>query len=287
MSGRKRYEDLTFADDFMFCKVLENNQELCKQLIELIIGDKIGKIAEIQQQKSFEAGFDARGVRFDVHLKDESSRIYDIEMQTYQEKDWEKRSRFYSSNMDIEQLEKGRKISELKDTWVIFICDFQISGYNLAKYTFRKVCEQRSDFVLNDGTHLVMLCTDNNDDTVSTDLQHFLTYVSGGLPQDDLTRRLQDAVNIGRISKNWRREYMLFSEYVDKERAEGRAEGRAEAQNMYVDACLSKKMQSSAIISQLVDIFHMSEGSAKQLVNERKRLASDVLHASAGSQQQT
>ena len=41
----KRYEDLTFTDDFMFCKVLQSNPELCKEVTELILGKKIGGIA--------------------------------------------------------------------------------------------------------------------------------------------------------------------------------------------------------------------------------------------------
>lgn len=39
----KKYEKLTFTDDFMFCKVMQNNPDLCKHLIELIIGKKITK----------------------------------------------------------------------------------------------------------------------------------------------------------------------------------------------------------------------------------------------------
>ena len=29
-NDKKDYEELLFTDDFMFCKVLENNEELCK-----------------------------------------------------------------------------------------------------------------------------------------------------------------------------------------------------------------------------------------------------------------
>ena len=28
----KKYEELTFTDDFMFCKVMQNNPDLCKHL---------------------------------------------------------------------------------------------------------------------------------------------------------------------------------------------------------------------------------------------------------------
>lgn len=38
----KKYEELTFTDDFMFCKILTNNPELCHELLELILGRKVG-----------------------------------------------------------------------------------------------------------------------------------------------------------------------------------------------------------------------------------------------------
>nr|WP_308648412.1 hypothetical protein [uncultured Agathobacter sp.] len=39
----KEYEELNFTDDFMFCKVMTNNPDLCHELLELIIGHRIGK----------------------------------------------------------------------------------------------------------------------------------------------------------------------------------------------------------------------------------------------------
>lgn len=40
----KLYEQLTFTDDFMFCKVMTNHPELCKELLELILGIKIREL---------------------------------------------------------------------------------------------------------------------------------------------------------------------------------------------------------------------------------------------------
>lgn len=40
----KLYEQLTFTDDFMFCKVMTNHPELCKELLELILGIKIQEL---------------------------------------------------------------------------------------------------------------------------------------------------------------------------------------------------------------------------------------------------
>ena len=40
-TGMKNYNELDFTNDFLFCKILENNEELCKELLELILGKKV------------------------------------------------------------------------------------------------------------------------------------------------------------------------------------------------------------------------------------------------------
>ena len=30
----KQYEELTFTDNFMFCKIMENNPDVCKNVLE-------------------------------------------------------------------------------------------------------------------------------------------------------------------------------------------------------------------------------------------------------------
>ena len=67
---RKTYEELTFADDFMFCKVLQNNPELCREMTELFLGRRIGEIVTINKQKPVEITADGRGVRFDIYMED-------------------------------------------------------------------------------------------------------------------------------------------------------------------------------------------------------------------------
>ena len=50
----KKYEELTFTDDFMFCKILERDPDLCKELLELILDRKLGKLAPINREKPVE-----------------------------------------------------------------------------------------------------------------------------------------------------------------------------------------------------------------------------------------
>ena len=49
---RKQYEELDFTDDFMFCKILQSDKNLCKELTELILSnyDAYGKFNRIPER---------------------------------------------------------------------------------------------------------------------------------------------------------------------------------------------------------------------------------------------
>ncbi len=230
MRTKKPFEDLTFADDFMFGHVLENNPDLCRDLVQVILGRPISKITGLQKQHVVDSAYNSRGVRFDVHFQDEESKVYSVEMQAWDQRNLPKRMRFYSNSMDQEQLDKGSKIEELKDTYVIFICTYNISKErSLARYTFHRRCDEDLAYTLEDGTHLIVVCAENNDKTISEDLKNLLCYVSTGKMSDPLTQRLEEHVSLGRRTKEWRREYMLFAEYLDEAKAEGITMGKTES----------------------------------------------------------
>lgn len=94
----KKFEDLDFTDDFMFCRVLEYHPEICRELAELITGRKVTKIVSVEKQKPIKPTSDGKGVRFDVYFSDEGSRVYDFEMQNQVKKNLPRRTRYYQSN---------------------------------------------------------------------------------------------------------------------------------------------------------------------------------------------
>ena len=76
----KEYEELNFTDDFMFCKVMTNNPDLCHELLELIIGHRIGKFTRLDKQAPIEITADGKGVRFDVYSEDDENTVFDCEI---------------------------------------------------------------------------------------------------------------------------------------------------------------------------------------------------------------
>ena len=82
---RKTYDELTFTDDFMFCKVM-GDKEICKRVIREILRIDVEDIEYITRQKDFSPEYDSKGIRMDVYVKG-SDKVFDIEMQVRKEKD--------------------------------------------------------------------------------------------------------------------------------------------------------------------------------------------------------
>lgn len=112
--NQKQYEELGFTDDFMFCKVLSNHPKLCHELLELILGRKIGQFVKLEKQKPIEITSDGKGIRFDVYSEDDKDNIFDCEMQTTQNVNLPKRSRYYQGMIDLNLIERGADYNELK-----------------------------------------------------------------------------------------------------------------------------------------------------------------------------
>ena len=76
---QKTFEELTIADDFMFCKVMEY-EPICKEFLEMLFGAELEKIMYLASQNTVTANSGAKTVRLDILVKDGSGTSYDIEM---------------------------------------------------------------------------------------------------------------------------------------------------------------------------------------------------------------
>ena len=112
---RKSFQDLNLCDDFLFAKTMQD-PDILKPVLETILHFKIARVEIVDTQKSFDVSYHAHGVRLDVYADDDAGSRFAVEMQTRQEYNILKRSRYYHSIMDIDELLKGREYDELKKT---------------------------------------------------------------------------------------------------------------------------------------------------------------------------
>ena len=120
------WEELGICNDFLFGKVMQN-PELCKELLKRILPElEIERIEYPELQKTIKFDADAKSVRLDVYVRDEKQTIYDIEMQVTDTKELAKRTRFYQSMIDLQMIDKGQSYKQLKPSYIIFICPFDM-----------------------------------------------------------------------------------------------------------------------------------------------------------------
>ena len=230
---RKKLQDLTIKDAFMFAAVM-SDAEQCRHLLELVLEMKILEV-HVVAEKTISYHPEYHGVRLDVMAEEAGTkRRFNVEMQVKTESALAKRSRYYHAQMDMDALLAGESYDQLADTYVIFICDFDPFGNRLYRYTIENRIQETGK-ALNDGSQTIILSTKGkNQSEVPVELVRFLQYVAQETDEaeteDDYVKMLQERIKSIKKNRDWEGKYMLLEEMMRDEREEGRQEGRQEGQ---------------------------------------------------------
>ena len=103
----KNIKDLNLEDDFLFAKVMSDN-EICRRVLEQILNISIKKVEYPITQKTIDLLLDGKGIRLDVYVNDDKDTVYNVEMQRTKRKDLPKRARYYQGNIDLDLIGAGR-----------------------------------------------------------------------------------------------------------------------------------------------------------------------------------
>lgn len=239
VNKRKKLQDLTIKDNFMFAAVMLEGDN-AKKLLELTLDIEIDHV-DVYYEKSIVYNPEYKGVRLDVFVKDRKGTHFNVEMQVTSQS-IEKRARYYHSQIDMELLVKGADYDDLPDSYVIFICDFDPLKLRKYKYTIYQKLEEDLSFDYTDGCRTVMLSTyGTNEEDVPEALVKFLKYVAAGpelsnIDYDDgFIKQLQNSVEKIKKSRDMEGRYMLLEEMMKNEYKAGREDGIIET---YIDSIL-------------------------------------------------
>ena len=172
LTTEDKWESLTFANNFLFCKILESEPDICRRILELLLHIKIERLEMTQSEQTIQVGLDSRSIRCDVYAKDEK-RVFDIEIQTTNRANLPKRSRYYQSMIDMDCLMHGEDYENLKESYVIFLCLGDVFGKGLPAYFFENICVQDGKTRLNDGAYKVFFNASEYDKIKSKDEKAF------------------------------------------------------------------------------------------------------------------
>ena len=220
----KKFDDLTFADHYMFEKVLHENQDVCQELLERLLKIKIDHIEYPEIEKTISPYYETKGVRLDVYVKD-SDNVFDIELQNINDEDLSLRTRFYQSMLDTDNLLKGQHYSELPKSFVIFICRYDPIGKNLPIYTFENRCLENLEISLNDKSIKKIFNATAYNQEKDLEISAFLEYIYNQEAVDDFTSKLTSIVERIKKQEVNRKEYNSMNLHDQDNFRRGKKEG--------------------------------------------------------------
>ena len=259
----QQWENLTLANDFLFGKIM-SDKSLCTEMLKRILPHiDIGDINFPEVQKSFRDGIDTRGIRLDIYSKSDG-KVYDVEIQTTNEKNLARRSRAYhigigNDILNRDTVKETHTYRDLPDAYVIFICTFDPFRQGRHIYTFENICCEDKNLRLNDGAVTIFLNAKGKIDDVSPELKAFLDLIMGRTSDDPFVREIEKQLEFAKHNSEWRRDFMMMSihdqdkliEGMDRGIAEGIAIGKAEAhQSMAIQ--MSREGLSVDMIARIV-----------------------------------
>jgi predicted transposase/invertase (TIGR01784 family) len=227
MNSIKPVEELTFTDDFMFTTIMKD-KEICKELLERLLKIKVTEINYPVAQKSLAPFFETKGVRLDVYV-DDGKRVFDIEIQTYIPEAIGKRMRYYQSILDMDSLQKGSVYTELKETYILFICTNDPFGRDLPVYTFKNRCIEDGEVSNDDKSTKVIYNATSYAKEKDSQIRAFLQYLCNRSSTDDFTNKIDKQVEHFKLSERFKGDYMFVKlhewEMKEKAKKEGYEEG--------------------------------------------------------------
>lgn len=247
-------DNIPIVDDILFTTVI-SNEEIAKSLLESILNVTITKITRIERESQRSEVSNLRGVRFDVYIEDDKT-AYDIEIQTSNNSDLPKRTRFYQAKNDIHILRKGEKhFSKLKKSYIIFICTFhpfEDSDTNECIYTFENICLTSNKIIkLKDDAYRVFVNSECDLDKIkNNNLKAFIELIKDGFhtnTESPLTNKILNEIDRVKRNEGWRTDYMTQKERDLDMIHRGQQEGRQEEKIQMVGKLLDKNMDISFI----------------------------------------
>ena len=217
----KEWKELTLTDDYLFSQIMKD-EEFCKLFLEMLMGIKITKVIYLEAQKEVNLFPQTKGIRMDVYLEGDNE-IYNIEMQTGHKHNLVKRMRYYHSAIDVDSLLRGNPYDQLKKSYVIFICNFDLCGDGFPVYESQTVWKQNGQEI-GDEQIKVVYNTSAFEKAQDPRLRALLQYLSTATVTDEARPIADKVAAFKRLFPDGRPHMKYELDLYDKWR-EGRAEG--------------------------------------------------------------
>ncbi len=230
LTPEEKWEQATIANNYIFYKVMHENPDVCKELLEILLEIKIDRI-EMYQEKEVSIDYRKKAIRMDVYARGKD-RAFDLEIQACDTGELPERARYYQGVMDVEQLNAGQDFKSLNSSYVIFICIPDIFKGGLGRYTFENLCLENPEIKLNDRAYKYFFIARNYDKLLNEQQKAFMKCMLSNESSSTFTEKIIRMVKNAKLNTQWRNSFMEFERQLAYSFREGKAEGKAEGMEL-------------------------------------------------------
>lgn len=212
MATFKPLSEQTLMNNYVFSMIMRVPKRI-KPLLEYILGKEIKSIRMVEPEKTMKERFESKGIRLDLYVEDIDGVVYDVEVQTTDQKNLPRRMRYYQAMLDITFLPSGVDYNKMNKSYVIFICNFDPYGEERYIYTFQNRCDQNYELLFGDDAVKVVVNTKGTKGEISDELKEALIYLDREEVTGPYSKELDDAVKELKSNEERGQEYMMLMTY--------------------------------------------------------------------------
>ena len=206
LSLEEKWEKATISNNFIFYKVMRNNPDVCKELLEILLEIDIDHI-DMKQEEEVQIDYGKKGIRMDVYAVGKT-KAFNLEMQATDTTELPERSRYYLGCCDVDSLPAGAKYKDLKDTYIIFICVPDIFGKGFYKYKFENLCVDNPKIKLNDRAYKYFFIAENYAKIQDERQKAFFKLVIDNQSINAFADKISKLVDDAKHNTQWRKQFM-------------------------------------------------------------------------------
>ena len=266
---KTKWKELSISNNFVFTRIMLN-EDICKEFIETLLDIKVNKIDKLEIEKTVGRLYESKSIRLDLYLKADDN-VINLEMQVASELDLAKRSRYYQSVIDTNNLSKGKFYESLPESIIIFICLYDPFKKNEPIYYFENK-EKTLNIKLNDGTTKIFFNTTAYDKIDNLKIRSLLHYINSGKCAGKFIEKLDKEVKCIKRDERLKGEYMFYNAEIMRMQYEGIKIGEKKGieigEKNYQSEIIHELYNSGQSINYIMKITKLTKSEVEEILNK-------------------
>lgn len=139
---REKVEAMCLFDDMFFASCLKDNKEGAAEILRPVLHDPNLTVESMAIQDVIPGQPGERGVRLDLKVLTGDGKLRIVEVHRRITEDLPKEARYRAAREDVAQLPEGAEPSELRDVYVIYLCETDPYDDGLPMYHVKSTIEE-------------------------------------------------------------------------------------------------------------------------------------------------